>query len=300
MKKIFTILLLTILVSSLSLYAQGSGASSILKAHEREVKTSGKYYYGEGIDSDLSVARACALDDLKFMILERAMDSNEKLSKVDFKGFENDIETIIFELEGGRSKVLAYLTKENVEFEPSKGEQKVFVIRNLDNGVEIIPQGGDVVADVPSSAPAVQAPQQVATVATPAPTPTPVAPATRPQTQATPPSQVERSPNATTATRYAAAPSPGVTNPIIGQLMKSSQYEQARQILNTYKSSGKLMYGQLATISNPQNCYFLILRNREIIDILDKGPGNDRVSLKSGAMVNFRMSTDIVLWVNIL
>ncbi len=300
MKHFILIFLLTISVGNVCTYAQEKGG----KEMEREVKTSGKYYYGEGLDSDLNVAKKNASDDLKLMILERAMESNAKLSSVDYKGFESNMSTLIFELEG-RVKVLVFLPKSDIALE-SAGEQKVFVIRNTDSGVELVPQGTNTSKSVAQAEPQPVETPNVITIGSSKKT-SPAAssseqsqPAATPITVgATPPARVVSNPN-NVASYGNSSQENKTSDPIINKLLAVKSYEEARQILNANKSNGKLMYGQLATLSNPQNCYFLVLQDRVIVDILDKSSGLERKSLVTGKTVNYKSVQGIVLWVCIL
>ncbi len=295
MRQFFTILLAT-LVGSICAEAQEKSGKEI----EREIKLSGKYYYGEGLDSNLKSAQKNAFDDLKLMILEDLMENNEKLSTVDFNSFEDDIETVKFDLEG-RVKVLMYLAKSDIGIE-NVSEQKVFVIRNTDEGVEVVQHDTEPTQPQPTQ-PSERAdqsnsqttiisgkPQSMGDGSTP----------TTPLASTTPPSQDGRNPNSASPLANSGQGASGSGDPIIDQLLGIRMYEEARQVLNNNKVKGKLMYGQIATMSTPSNCYFLVLRNREIIDILSKGDSPERKSLRTGSVVDYRAIQGTILWVNIL
>ncbi len=320
MKQIFIILLLAVSISNVSVFGQANPN----KAKEREVKVSGKYYYGEGLDTDITVSQKNAFDDLKLMILEAAMANNADLSNADFKGFESDIETVTFELEG-RVKVLMYLAKSSVKFE-STGNSNVFVIRNTDDGVDLVAQSPspEKVITIQPVEPApvaskeeepkiitITSSRSIPAKSTPAPQEDPQA-AQRPGTEtpsknvasATPPARTTTTTAATTASANVAtrptSQNKKADDMIINQLLPIRQYDEARQILNKNKLSGKLMYGQLATLSKPQDCYFLVLRDRAVVDILDKSEGVNRRSLLTGNVVDYRSVPGVILWICIL
>lgn len=323
----FFILLFALSMSTTSLQAQLIKVKNPLsqlfksKEKEKEVKVSGQFYYGEGLGEDQETAQQNALDDLKLMILEEAMQKNAELSSEDFKGYEEDVETTVFELEG-RVKVLVSLPKERVNFDSSKSSN-VFVLKSTESGVDVVqdetPQATPPQATPPQATPPAAEPK-IITISGSSPTPAPAYPqggSTPPSSGATPPASRSTSsssssyassqggggysggsPSTSTPTQSASAPT--AIDPIINQLRPIKQYEDARQILNQNKSNGKLMYGQLATLSNAQKCYFMVLNNRDVVDILDRGEGFERRSLLSGNVVDYRSVSGVVLWINIL
>ncbi len=361
MKRFFAILLFTIMCSNSPLYSQLINKEyRENKATERDVKTSGDYYYGEGSDKVEEQALSIALDDLKLMFLEARMSSSDsKFLQVDFQGLERAVSTITFEaLVTGRVKVLAYITKETmnaiadgtIQIPAALPPQQETVVASVSAPAQ---QTGQISAAATGPA-VVQVSTQPSGVVTPemaalrnrAPSSTTTAAtstaavvasnsvAANQANQAahasqaaqanqvsqdistlgvTPPSQSVSAPVEQTSAPVSAPSSTigasRVTSvaqgtktgePIIDQLLDVTIYEEARQILNQYKSSGKLMYGQLATMTNPQNCYFLVLRNREIVDILDKAPTADRQSLRTGRRVNYKETPETILWIYIL
>ncbi len=89
-------------------------------------------------------------------------------------------------------------------------------------------------------------------------------------------------------------------HPIIRELLNVSSYEEARKILNTNKYSGKLMFGQIATLTKSSECYFLLIKSGKVTDILDKASGSERKGLMSGETLDYRMVTETVIWIYIL
>lgn len=254
------------------------------------------------------------------MILEEAMEHNTELTNADFKGFEEDMETMVFELEG-RVKVIMFLAKNKVKFE-STNNRKFFIIRNTNRGANVVPkEEPTTAADNTQEEKKQEAEPKIITITSGTTTTTSTTttsttaastsrPATsRPTSTTTRPSQTTDTETSSTTKRpetsnpnsyqtsYAARKT---NNSIINQLLSIKQYEEARQILNNNKVNGKLMYGQLATLSNPHNCYFLVIDNREVIDILDKYNGSNNQSLLTGNIVDYRTTQGVVLWITIL
>ncbi len=275
MRSITTLLLIIFSLESLSTYAQTSS-----KDIERDVKMSGKYYYGEGIDSVVGSAREIAFDDLKLMILEKMMEENKELTNVDCKSLEDNFETIEIELEG-RVKIVMFTPKSDLHFEYD-GENRVVVSR--EEGVVLLPS-----------------------TSTSTPTPEPEA-VIEEESIATP--IVETSETEAEAEVEALSTTPNSegdiesiqkgTDPIIAELLDIKSYSEARHILNRYKYSGQLKYGKFETMPESQDCFLMILNSGDIVDILDSAQSPERVSLTTGKTTTYSDDADDIIWICIL
>lgn len=312
MKRFFAILLATITLSSGTLYAQLLDKEQReSKMMERKVKTSGEYFYGEGSEKDLNSALSIAIDDLKLMLLESNL-TGEFTQNIEKEDLERVVSTVRFESMIGKIRVIAYISREMMASIAENGINKPEAEPEAEPVAEPTPQTPPPAVTPPASKPTImpaspdvvaQRDAAAAAAAAAAASSTTTLTSSQPTTTATPPTQRDGGdePPTTSASRSSSASQSRKTgNPIIDQLIDITMYEEARQILNRYKSSGKLMYGQLATLSNAQNCYFLVLRNREIVDILDKASTVERVSLRTGRTVNYKESPETILWVYVL
>jgi hypothetical protein len=116
-KVLFKTVLPTALFLFLSLIS-GFGQEILPKEKEREIKTSGKYFYGEYSAFDEAEAKECALKDLTQAVIidmiQRAIKSDETEMQ---SAMEMRAQTARLNLTG-RIRVLAWIEKENVAAKP--------------------------------------------------------------------------------------------------------------------------------------------------------------------------------------
>ncbi|MFI3262357.1 MAG: hypothetical protein R3Y26_05565 [Rikenellaceae bacterium] len=229
------------------------------KAQERDVKISGNYYYGDGISDTENNAIKLALDDLKIMISEDMKEQNRDVSVIDFKGFEQDIGTIVMPVQN-RVRVIAFVLKKEIKVE-SSGIKRLMVVRIMPGGV---------VTDTNSN------------LSSP---PTQVKPSTQPKPSTNRP--------------VVSQPVANTSSPIISELIKLTSSKEVGVLLNDNKSKGNLVYGKLNTIEDASKCYFVILRAGKLIDVLNLGSGTVRTGLISGNNIDYTHVSDIIYWVNI-
>ncbi len=87
-------------------------------------------------------------------------------------------------------------------------------------------------------------------------------------------------------------PSTPVDNPqhaeeIIKELISIKNSTDAEQYLNTRKNEGKLMVGRMSTLQTAQNCYFIIIRDGAVVDVLDKGISAVRKGLLTDGQTDY-------------
>ncbi len=331
MKSIITLLLFTLALGVHSASAQSG------KEIERDVKVSGNYYYGEGLDSEESTAHKIAFDDLKLMVLEETMVGNPRLTNIDFKSLKDNFDNVKFNL-AGRTKIVMYIPKSELQFIPD-GDKKVVVSLKAkeEATTEVVAPAAPVEAPapVPTPAPATVPTPAPAPVETPAPAPAPAPAATPAATPATPPTTtstggeddiddvLERArANALADAKEEAEaeaeaeakaladaeeerrnPSRGVkksSEPIINEILRIENYSIARHTLNRYKYNSKLSYGQMPLDGDTQGCYFLVIQENKIVDILDMGTTAQREGFISGSSKNYEEITDTLIWIRIL
>lgn len=80
-------------------------------------------------------------------------------------------------------------------------------------------------------------------------------------------------------------PSPlDTTNPatyqVLTTLLGLDSYEGVMLYLDAMKDDGRIMYGKLSALRNPEKVYFVIVKNGKLVTVLNKG-GRERVNLKT-------------------
>ena len=192
------------------------------KQMEKNIKTSGDYYYGDGSDRDEANAQAIAIEELKLMIDEKMKTENPGTEKVLFNSsLEESIGYLKF-TSMGRFRLVAYIIGKNLVIEK--------------NGATMT------VGAKGSPTPAI-----------------------------TPPTVIK--------SQYAEG--------IIKELVLIKNSADAEQYLNIRKNEGKLMIGRMGTLQIAENCYFIIIRNGAVVDVLDKGNSAVRKGLISDSQTDF-------------
>lgn len=80
-------------------------------------------------------------------------------------------------------------------------------------------------------------------------------------------------------------PSPlDTTNPatyqVLSTLLSLDSYEGVMLYLDGMKDDGRVMYGKLGALRNPEKVYFIIVKDGKLVTVLNKG-GRERVNLKT-------------------
>ena len=74
---------------------------------------------------------------------------------------------------------------------------------------------------------------------------------------------------------------------IIKELVLIKNSADAEQYLNTRKNEGKLMVGRKNTLQVAENCYFIVIRNGAVVDVLDKGSAAVRKGLVTDGQTDY-------------
>lgn len=274
-----------------------SAQDSTGKVSEKDIKVTGNYYYGDGSSDDEQEAQEIAIEELKMMISESIRMENPDIDYINFSGFDNSIGTVSINLDN-YVRVIAFVLKKEVSVK-SSGLKTLMVIRLSPDGPAIEDSASQVattdVKQEVETKPAVveESKVEVAPVIEPEPTPVPVAvvePEPTPAPEPTPTPVVTTTPT-TTVTQ--------TNNAIINEILKLTESKDVGVLLDKYKDAGKLVYGRLSTITNPEKCYFVVLRSGKLVDVLDQGTSTTRKGLISNGLVNYSKSYDIIYWVYI-
>ncbi|MFI3292098.1 MAG: hypothetical protein SNG27_01645 [Rikenellaceae bacterium] len=295
-KRIITTLVVLLCCCVNTISAQNSSAKSM----ERDIKVSGNYYYGDGNSADPDEARSMAIEELKIMITESVRMDNPDVTTVNFSGFDNSLGIVSIDLEG-YTRVIAFILKSEISVE-DKGLKSLMVIRLSPDGPEILngqeeevevveePKVIEIMGSKPKTTetkveePKVETPQQITSTTT---------------TSTTGGYYSSSSSPSSSKASSSSSPSSYTSNNIINEILKLTESKDVGALLNRYKENGNLVYGRLSTISDPTVCYFVILRSGKLIDVLDRGTGTSRKGLKSGSLVDYSKSYDIIYWVYI-
>ncbi|MFR9546057.1 MAG: hypothetical protein SNJ29_10830 [Rikenellaceae bacterium] len=231
------------------------------KSKERDVKVSGNYYYGDGSSNNEVEAKNMAIEELKMMISESVRVTNPDIATINFSGFDNSIGTLSIDLDG-YVRVIAFVLKKDVILE-NQGAKILTVMR--------------ISADVTEEKSNV-AEQEISAETIP------IASNTNPVAEE--PVAIAEEPKQT-------------NNAIINEITKLVESKDVGVLLNKYKNLGKLGYGRLSTISDPEKCYFVVLRSGKLIDVLNQGTATSREGLMSGAVTDYTKCYDTIYWVYI-
>ncbi len=297
---------LTIILMLVTCFANSLLAQDIT---EREIKITGKYYYGDANSNDVGEAKQMAVEELKIMISELVRVENGDVTTVNFDNFDNEVETITL-VQEGYVRVVAYVLKESV----SINEISTTSIA-VSYSAASKPEVQHVVASEPIVEPVVKpitepvaevAPIETAPVER-TPIEEPVVVAVEPEVPAQP--QVAApvvavapiEPEPEVAQVPATQPQTVVTssNSIINKMLTLTSSSEVGELLNENKENGKLLYGRLSTMTNADQCYFVILSDGKLVDVLDQGSSVMRNGLKSGTTVNYKSVNNIIYWIYI-
>lgn len=282
------IVLLICLVSTVNLNAQNSDPKKL----EREIKISGNFYYGDGSDKSEEDAKKLALEELKLMISEDVRESNSDVTTIDFQGFETNIGTITIPMEG-RVRVIAFLQKKEVKVNPA-GEKRLMVIRLSPDGPALVGNENSVKEETRPKA-------EVKKTETATPKSEVTQPTATPETTNKPESPEQNRP---TAPKTVKANQPAIsqipTNQTIDNLLKLSSSKEVGDYLNENKGKGVLMFGRLSNLQNPEKCYFVIIKDGRLLDVLDKSSSAVRKGLMSGKQIDYKDVSDTIYWIYII
>lgn len=67
---------------------------------------------------------------------------------------------------------------------------------------------------------------------------------------------------------------------VLTDLLKQDTYEGVMLYLSSMKEDGRLMYGRISTLVAPEQAYFIIIKDGQLLTILNRGEG-ERINLRS-------------------
>ncbi|MFI3282151.1 MAG: hypothetical protein SNG10_01310 [Rikenellaceae bacterium] len=269
------------------------------KSLEREVKISGNYYYGDGSSSDESEALQMAIEELKIMISEDLRLENPEVSTVSFNGFDDSIGTISIDLDS-YVRVISFSLRSDISYEIQGG--KSMIVSRVSSNSDVA-ESSEPAAPTPTPAPApvvaavVTAPVVEPVVETPKIEEPKIEEPRVEEPRVEEPQVQEVKANTETIVAETTTTETKTDNAIINEILKLTESKDVGVLLDKYKNLGKLGYGRLSTITNPESCYFVVLRSGKLVDVLDLGSTSTRMGLISGTFVNYSKSYDMIYWI---
>ena len=257
----------------------GYGQDILPKEQEREIKTSGKYYYSECSAFDVAEAKECALRDLTQIVLIEMVKEVIKSDEVTMKNsIEMRARTARLNLTG-RIRILAWIEKNNVQMDTTAQTQAM--TSTID----------------------------------PAQTTTPVTASTTNQEQemeSTPVSTSISTQISTTQSKeeIVSEPEPAIKsdlsvidNPVVRDLANCDTFEQFRRMADGFRRQGKIVYGTNKTaFINPENCLVAVFTpEQKLIALLDTGQ-NSRIDLLTGQTIQNleqQFTGNILYWIHV-
>lgn len=250
----------------------GYGQDVLPKEQEREIKTSGKYYFSECSAFDEVDAKECALMDLTQLVLIEMIKQAIQSDEVEMKNaMEMRAQTARLNL-AGKIRILAWIEKGKVQMgtEPT---------------------------------------QALATTIVPAQTSTPeITLATNP-IQELEPTPVSTS--SSTAISMLSEPEPSlkpnitiITNPVIRDLVTCATFDQFRRMADGFRRQGKIVYGtNKASFVNLANCLVAVFTTEQkLIALLDAGQDSrmDFLTGKTIQNIEQQFTGNILYWIQII
>ena len=258
-------LILALLILNL-LY--GYGQEILSREQEREIKTSGKFYFGECTSFDEVEAKSCALNELTQAVIVSMMQQALAEKKDDLLS-NLDVQANTARLQmTGRIKILAWIEKDKIYGQNAEPQPT--------------PQ--------PEPQPTPQPPQ-------PVPQPTP-----QPENQPTPQPVPQPVPQPTPQSVSDNSSRPTISNPIVQDLAGSGTSAQFQRNAENWKRQGKLIYGSRKTaFLSPDKCFIAVFSSGTLIALLGEG-NNSRVDLLTGQTVQNpeqHYSGNQLIWIQI-
>lgn len=311
---------------TLQVVAQDNSTEAI-KKEIRDIKLSEKYIYGEGTSAkSLEVAHSIAAEKIHVNILTLLTD--EGYSSKDANARWEELQASLKCLEyhqGPLYKSFAYLPEVVLLKGISADETEAPAEVVAENVIAEVQQAEQVVEEVAEVLPPVEEqPQQVVadTVAVEQPVIEEVLPGVTEVDSvevATPQMEVESvesepvEPTEVPAEEFSletAKPAQVVVNHpfdempdyhqrIIRELLDMDTYDGVMLYLDTMKEDGRIMFGRVNTLINPEQAYLIIIKDGKLVTILNRGKG-ERTNLKTNTpdlLNNYRGYA--VIWMKI-
>jgi len=248
---------------------------------EREIKTSGKYYFGECADFDEIEAKSCALNELTQAVIVSLMQQalSEKKDNL-MSDLEMRANTARVQMTG-RIKILAWIEKDKLftkDSEP-KLEPQPQPVSEPNKGIN------------PIAEPTPQPQPQPVPQPEPQPEPVPI-PQPEPQPMQQPEPDKGIDPLAEPTPQPAPEPIssensslPVFSDPIVQNLASSGTFSQFQRYAENLKRQGKIIYGIRKTaFLKPDNCYIAVFSSGTMIALLGEG-NSSRVNFLTGETI---------------
>lgn len=250
MKKLLLICLWA--VASVLTYAQDSANDSI-RSIIRNLKLSEKYIYSESAgEGNAEGIKMLALEELKIHITDYLLDLSK--TKQEIKLLQEELAPdccVLMYQRGTVWKSFAYVAKSRVN-----GEQ----------------------VTIEKDVPVIETPKEEVTIPLPNPVDTDQVEVLTVEVDTT---DIELTSDTVAVKVPAEDPKPetGVAFPdedmmhqrVIKELLGLQTYENVMMYLTTMKEDGRLMYGKLSTLMNPQEAYMVIIKDGKLVTILGRG-----------------------------
>jgi outer membrane biosynthesis protein TonB len=238
---------------------------------EREVKTSGNYFYGEAVENTNDAAFNAAISALVTEINQEIANRPEwKSAKTVSAATVKSKAGFIELMRGNKYRVIAYTKKDNLET----------LLSNTSASTKSTVQNEPPKAEAPKKEePKKEEPKKE-------------------EPKKEEPKKEELKQVETPKEEKIISPQ---SNNLLGQIVLATSIREVDKILSDNKKKGKVAYGTPETLTNPENAYYIIYKKTgEIVAILDKGTQNLRRDIISGEMKNIEMYKEYqVAWFQI-
>jgi len=279
----------------------GYGQDLLPKEQEREIKTSGKYFYSECSAFDIAEAKECALRDLTQIVL---IDMIREAINTDEVAIKNSIEmqAQMAQLNlTGRIRILAWI---------EKASTNLVQTTTPETATTTTPVPTTTTETATTTTPVQTTTPETATTTTPVPTTTPeTATTTTPVPTTTPETATTTTPvptttpeTATTEPESASKPDLStIANPVVRDLVKCDTFEQFRRLADGFRRQGKVVYGTNKTsFGYPEKCLVAVFTtDQKLIAFLDAGQ-NSRIDFLTGKTiqnVEQQFTGNILYWI---
>ena len=268
----------------------GYGQDLLPKEQEREIKTSGKYFYSECSAFDVAEAKECALRDLTQIII---IDMIKEAIKTDEVAMKNSIEmqAQMAQLNlTGRIRILAWIEKATIDPDQTSTPETI----STTNPAQTIQETTSATNPAQTTTPETTNPVQTTPETTTTTNPVQTIPETTNPVQTT----------TLTATEPVPASKPDlstITNPVVRDLANCETFEQFRRLADGLRRQGKVVYGTNKTsFGYPEKCLVAVFTpEQKLIAFLDAGQ-NSRIDFLTGKSiqnVEQQFNGNILYWI---
>ena len=251
-KKTPFLITICLLLSLMNSYGQ----ELLPKEQERDIKTSGRYYYSECSAFDVADAKECALRDLTQIVIIDMIKQSIKSDDIEMKNaMEMRAQTAALN-QTGKIRILAWIEKDKVQedSEPTQTSEPTVDVEQISTTTTIA-----------------ETRTEIETV--PAPVSTPHSTQISTEAETVPEPELATKPDIS-------------TNPLVRDLATCETFEQFRRMADGLRRQGKIVYGtNKIAFTNLENCMVAVFTSEQkLIALLDKGQ-NSRIDFLTGKTV---------------